>query len=132
MENSFAVKVHNFFLSQNEKTRSGILEYYSLDPPDGMYLFWNVSQDDRLQDIGKEASIILDNFFLSEKNNYVSFELAHRQAAKLFKRYYQNSNVFAEQKTKQTISRSLQYSSGRKTAPVRNQQCTVSDDGAAT
>lgn len=93
MENQFAVTVHEFFMSQNETTRLGILEYYTHDPPNKMYLLWAASHDKRLSSRAQQASILLDNFFLSNKNNFISFELAHRQAAKLFKRKYLDKHV---------------------------------------
>ena len=96
MENQFATKVHDFFMSQNERTRLGILEYYNEGPPNNLYLFWAASQDERLSERAQRASVLLDEFFLSNKNNYISFELAHRQAEKLFKRRYLQRNVFVE------------------------------------
>lgn len=93
MENQFAERVHEFFLSQNEKTRLGILEYYAHHPPNKMYIFWAATHDKRLSEGAKKASVLLDNFFLSNKNNYISFELAHRQAAKLFRTRYLDRHV---------------------------------------
>ena len=93
MENQFAVTVHEFFMSQDESTRLGILEYYSHEPPNKMYLFWTASHDERLSLNARKASIVLDTFFLSNRNNFISFELAHRQAAKLFKRNYLDKHV---------------------------------------
>ena len=87
MENQFAVTVHEFFMAQDEQTRLGILEYYTHDPPNQMYLLWAASHDERLSTNARKASVILDTFFLSNRNNFISFELAHRQAAKLFKRF---------------------------------------------
>lgn len=97
MENQFADRVHEFFLSHDAPTRLGILEYYAHDPPDGMYLFWAASHDPRLSEKAKRASVLLDYFFLNNQNNFVSFELAHRQSAKLFKRNYLNRNVHASE-----------------------------------
>ena len=88
MENQFAETVLEFFHKQEKSVRLGILEYYSYSPPDGMYLFWSAHRDKRLSKNAQKASILLDEFFLTKKNNYVSFELAHRQTAKLFKRLY--------------------------------------------
>ena len=88
MENQFAETVLEFFHKQEKTVRLGILEYYAFDPPEGMYLFWSASKDERLSENAQKASVILDNFFCSKKNNYVSFELAHRQTAKIFKRLY--------------------------------------------
>ena len=93
MENQFAESVHEFFLSQNEKTRLGILEYYAHQPPNKMYIFWAATHDQRLSEGAKKASVLLDDFFLSNKNNYISFELAHRQAAKLFRIKYLDRHV---------------------------------------
>ena len=93
MENQFAEHVHAFFMEQDASMRLGILEYYAHDPPDGMYLFWAASHDERLSKKGRKASVLLDTFFLTTQNNYVSFELAHRQASKLFKRNYLNRHV---------------------------------------
>ena len=88
MENQFAETVLEFFHTQEKSVRLGMLEYYCYSPPDGMYLFWSAHKDERLSTNAQKASIILDEFFLTKKNNYVSFELAHRQTAKLFKRLY--------------------------------------------
>lgn len=93
MENQFAVKVHDFFMSQNETTRLGILEYYAHQPPSNMYLFWAASHDERLSERARKASLLLDEFFLSKRNDYISFELAHRQASKLFRRKYLDRHV---------------------------------------
>ena len=97
MENQFAVQVHEFFVSQNEATRLGILEFYTHGPPNNMYLLWAASHDNRLSERAKQASVLLDSFFLSNKNNYISFELAHRQAEKLFKRKYLDRHVPASE-----------------------------------
>ena len=94
MENQFAVKVHEFFMSQNDTMRLGILEYYAHQPPNNMYLFWAASHDARLTERAKKASVLLDDFFLSNRNNYISFELAHRQASKLFRSKYLDRHVF--------------------------------------
>ena len=93
MENQFADTVHDFFVLQNVPTRAGILEYYTHNPPEGMFLFWSAREDPRLSEKAKQASVVLDEFFLRNKNNFVSFELAHRQTAKLFKRNYLNVPV---------------------------------------
>ena len=93
MENQFAIQVHEFFMAQDEQTRLGILEYYTHGPPNKMYLLWAASHDERLSQNARKASVILDTFFLSNRNNFISFELAHRQAAKLFKRNYLDRNV---------------------------------------
>ncbi len=88
MENQFAETVLEFFYKQEKSVRLGILQYYAFEPPNGMYLFWSAHKDERLSKNAQKASIILDEFFLTKKNNYVSFELAHRQTSKLFKRLY--------------------------------------------
>ena len=97
MENQFADRVHEFFVSHDARIRLGILEYYAHDPPEGMYLFWAATHDSRLSENAKRASVLLDEFFLSNRNNFISFELAHRQTAKLFKRNYLNINVPASE-----------------------------------
>tara|TARA_B100000519_G_scaffold201256_1_gene216324 strand:- start:6531 stop:6842 length:312 start_codon:yes stop_codon:yes gene_type:complete len=92
MENQFAEKlVHEFFLKQEACTRLGILEFYCYEPPEecnGMYLFWAASQDDRLSEKAQKASVALEAYFLTHRNAYISLELAHRQAKKIFKRLY--------------------------------------------
>ena len=93
MENQFVEEVEEFFQQQTDSVRLGILQYYVYEPPDGMYLFWNAKTDDRLSDTAKKAALELDAFFLSRRNSYVSFELAHRQVSKHFKRKYLNRNV---------------------------------------
>ena len=93
MENQFAITVHDFFIAQDEQTRLGIMEYYTHDPPNKMFLLWAASHDERLSQNARKASVILDTFFLGNKNNFISFELAHRQAAKLFKRNYLHKDV---------------------------------------
>lgn len=97
MENQFAEKlVNDFFLKQHATTRLGILEYYCYEPPEecnGMYLFWAASQDERLSERAQKASVVLEEYFLSNRNAYISLELAHRQAKKVFKRLYLERNV---------------------------------------
>ena len=92
MENQFAERlVHEFFLKQEASTRLGILEYYCYDPPaecQGMYLFWAASHDERLSERAQKASVVLESYFLTHRNAYISLELAHRQAKKIFKRLY--------------------------------------------
>ena len=108
MENQFATKVHDFFMSQNERTRLGMLEYYNVGPPHNLYLFWAASHDERLSERAQRASVLLDEFFLSNKNNYISFELAHRQAEKLFKRLYLRKNVFEHEQKRTARSFALE------------------------
>ena len=91
MENAFANDVLDFFRSQDSSVRLGILEFYLIGPPvESTYLLWNAEEDTRLSLRARQAAVVLDMFFWSKKNAYVSFELAHRQTAKLFKRLYLN------------------------------------------
>lgn len=121
MENQFAETVHEFFMKQDKSTRLGILEYYCHDPPNQMYLLWAASHDPQLSPNAQRASVLLDNFFLSNKNNYISFELAHRQAAKLFKRRYLNRNDrLGGQAYKFVASRAKEHLGTHQEAPVTN------------
>ena len=133
MENQFAVTVHEFFMAQDEQTRLGILEYYTHDPPNQMYLLWAASHDERLSTNARKASVILDTFFLSNKNNFISFELAHRQAAKLFKRKYLDRHVSQSDLCRRTcprlVGRDSWHFGRRKGSPVKDKQCTVQEYG---
>lgn len=124
MENQFANQLLNeFFMKQDSATRLGILEYYCHEPPEGMFLFWAASHDERLSEKAQRASILLDEYFLTNKNNYVSFELAHRQAAKLFKRLYLDRNVSMPKRRTRTLhaGRTISTNQEREETPVGDQ-----------
>lgn len=127
MENQFAESLHEFFLEQNKDTRLGILEYYSHTPPENMYLFWNARFDERLSKNAKSASQVLDLFFLSKKNTYISFELAHRQAQKLFKRLYLDKHVCSHELQNQHRG-TRELSTGRDL--FRSGGCQKTSDGS--
>lgn len=124
MENQFAETIHDFFKKQDKNTRLGILEYYSHDPPNQMYLLWAASHDPQLSENAQRASVLLDHFFLTNKNNYISFELAHRQAAKLFKRLYLKRNDRDPMGNRKThwiaASRNEEHTGTYPKAPVKN------------
>jgi len=120
MENQFAETVHEFFMKQDKSTRLGILEYYCHEPPNQMYLMWAASLDPRLSRNAQQASVVLDNFFLTNKNNYISFELAHRQAAKLFKRLYLNRNDRVKYKYKFVAPRTTEHVGTHQKTSVTN------------
>ena len=100
MENAFTKEVLRFFHAQEKSVRLGILEFYVIGPPvESMYLFWNAEDDERLSMRARKAAVLLETFFHSKRNAYVSFELAHRQTAKLFKRLYLNKECPAPSQT---------------------------------